>query len=150
MDESRHAPQLSHSRLPAKNGVYACPQGGLQTQAGPVTGFGEPCASGTKEETPRDRHPHYPPAQEVGLLVHKESADHMCFARVTLPGCHTQAFITLAIQRLVFLVWHLCWAVVRLLLVSARISITYPEEVKAHCDIGYSDLLVADLGEFAG
>lgn len=39
--------------------------------------------------------------QEEGLLVHKESADHLCCPRVTLYGCHTQAFITLAIQRLV-------------------------------------------------
>lgn len=48
----------------------------------PAHRLGEPCASATKEETPRDGHPHYPcPTQEVGLLVHKESADHFVLSQ---------------------------------------------------------------------
>lgn len=45
-------------------------------------------------------YPHYP-TQVVESPVHKESADHLCCPSVTPYGCCTQAFITLAIQRLV-------------------------------------------------
>lgn len=74
MDESRHPP--SSPRAASLPGMESMPahRVGLQTQAGPVTGFGGPCAS--QVETPRDEHPHYSPTQEVGLLVHKESDNH--------------------------------------------------------------------------
>lgn len=107
------------------------------------------CASATKEDTPRDGHPHYPQTQEVGLLVHKESADHLCFPRSPyMVVTHKLSSLQPETDWSV-LVWCQCWAAVHLL-VSARISILYPEDVQAHCDIGQSDLLVADLGEFAG
>lgn len=149
--------QLSYSPISASTwGVRLSPGGGHASH-GQAAGPGwacrwvwrSPVSLQADRGNPSCGHPHCP-TLVVGSPVHEESTDHLHRPRVTLCVSHIQVCISLTIQRSLGFIMESRMGCCTPLFSLRKGFDTLSGRCSGLCDIVYSGILEAELGEFAG